>query len=61
MTRNPVTVTPETPIQEAFKLMLERGLKRLPVVDSNGKLLGMAGRDALLRCAVSGAGSASSG
>ncbi|MCG3191037.1 MAG: Inosine-5'-monophosphate dehydrogenase [Thermoanaerobaculia bacterium] len=61
MTRNPVTVTPETPIQDAFKLMLERGLKRLPVVDSNGKLLGMAGRDALLRCAVSGAGSASSG
>ncbi len=52
MTPNPVWVSPETPIQEAFQIMLDRGLKRLPVVDENRRLIGMISRDALLRCAM---------
>jgi acetoin utilization protein AcuB len=33
MTRNPVTVTSETPAVEARRIMKERGFRRLPVVD----------------------------
>lgn len=44
-----VTVREETPIQEAVRLMLERGIKRLPVLDSEGRFKGMISRDSLLR------------
>jgi acetoin utilization protein AcuB len=43
MTRNPVTVTSETPAMEARRIMKERGFRRLPVVD-NGKLVGILTR-----------------
>jgi acetoin utilization protein AcuB len=43
MTRNPVTVTSETPAMEAHRIMKERGFRRLPVVD-NGKLVGILTR-----------------
>jgi CBS domain-containing protein len=33
MSRNPVTVTPESTIVEASKLLLKHGIRRLPVVD----------------------------
>lgn len=39
MTKNPMTVTPSTKIDEASNLMKTRGFRRLPVVD-NGKLVG---------------------
>jgi len=32
----------------AVELMIERRIKRLPVVDAQGKLVGMVGRAALL-------------
>jgi CBS domain-containing protein len=44
-----VTVAEDAPIKEAIQLMLERAIKRLPVVDSQGKFKGMISRDALLR------------
>ena len=44
-----VTVREDAPIDEALRLMLERGIKRLPVVDGAGKLQGMVSREALLR------------
>jgi CBS domain-containing protein len=40
MTRNPVTITPETDAQQALELMLERHFRHLPVMDS-GRLVGM--------------------
>jgi CBS domain-containing protein len=40
MTRNPVTVTPETDVQAALNLMLERHFRHLPVVEQD-KVLGM--------------------
>jgi CBS domain-containing protein len=40
MTRNPVTVTPESTIVEASKLLLKHGIRRLPVVDGK-KLAGI--------------------
>jgi len=49
MNTNIVTVREDTPIDEAIRLMLERAIKRLPVVDSEGKYKGMVSRDSLLR------------
>jgi acetoin utilization protein AcuB len=40
MTRNPVTVSPETPIEEAAKILNDKGIGCLPVV-SNDELMGI--------------------
>jgi len=44
MTRDVVTVTPDTILGRAARFMVEKHLKRLPVVDSEGKLVGILGR-----------------
>ncbi len=44
MTSPAVTVQAESHLREAAKLMVKRGLKRMPVVDSEGRLVGMLGR-----------------
>lgn len=49
MTTNLVVVSGKMPIQEAMALMIEKTLKRLPVVDDDGRFQGMITRDALLR------------
>jgi len=41
MTRDVITVDPETSMMRAAKLMKEKGIRRLPVVDEKGKVLGM--------------------
>ncbi len=55
MTRPPVTVRAETPLPEAAELMARRRLKRLPVVDAGGGLVGMVSRVDLLRAAAEAA------
>jgi CBS-domain-containing membrane protein len=54
MTSPVVTVTPETPTSEAIQLMMAHKIKRLPVVDASGQLVGMIGRAALLSALGSG-------
>jgi CBS domain-containing protein len=49
MRREVITVREETPVDEAIRLMVERGLKRLPVLDDQGLFKGMVSRDSLLR------------
>jgi CBS-domain-containing membrane protein len=44
-----VTVQEDAPINEAIRLMLDKAIKRLPVVDAQGKFKGMISRDALMR------------
>jgi CBS domain-containing protein len=44
MTREVVTTSPEAPLGRAARLMVARHLKRLPVVDNQGRLIGMLGR-----------------
>ena len=44
MTREVVTVSPEASLGAAARLMVERHLKRLPVVDSERHLVGILGR-----------------
>ncbi|XHX79418.1 MAG: CBS domain-containing protein [Stenomitos frigidus ULC029] len=41
MTRNPLTVTPETPLTEVIRTITERKISGLPVVDDTGKLVGV--------------------
>lgn len=41
MSRDPISVRPETPLQEAIKIMAERRISGLPVVDQDGKLVGV--------------------
>ncbi len=44
MTRNPVVVLPDVTLAEAARLMASKGVKRLPVVDTEGKLMGIISR-----------------
>ena len=44
MTRDPVTVAPEDSVRHAARLISERKHNRLPVVDADGKLLGVVTR-----------------
>jgi CBS-domain-containing membrane protein len=52
MTEPPVTVRPEASVREAARIMLEHRVKRLPVVDDVGRLLGIVSRADLVRLFV---------
>lgn len=54
MTANPITITPKTTLPEAHRLMLERHIRRLPVVD-HGKLKGIVTIGDLRKAEPSGA------
>ncbi|HLK11627.1 MAG TPA: DUF190 domain-containing protein [Candidatus Binatia bacterium] len=54
MTSPAVTVTASTPLADAAQLMHARRLKRLPVVDAEGRLVGVLGRLDILRCVAAG-------
>ncbi|PSB22316.1 phosphoribulokinase [filamentous cyanobacterium CCP1] len=41
MTRDPIVVSPETPLNEAIKILAEQRISGLPVVDAEGKLAGV--------------------
>ncbi|MBC7360035.1 MAG: CBS domain-containing protein [Desulfacinum sp.] len=41
MTRNPVTVSPDTPLPSAREIMEKKGFSHLPVVDDKGRLCGI--------------------
>lgn len=56
MTQDVVTIAPDALAAEAAKLMLERRLKRLPVVDADGRLLGVLSRMDVLKTATVGYG-----
>ena len=49
MTANPITVTPDTPLLDALRLLLQHKIKRLPVVDAEGRMVGLVGRGAILQ------------
>jgi CBS-domain-containing membrane protein len=56
MTPDPVTIAASTPLPEAAVVMARRRLKRLPVVDAAGALVGMVSRLDLLRTVAGGFG-----
>jgi CBS domain-containing protein len=53
MTPDPVTVTPDTPLEDIATLMVERKFHTLPVVESN-RLVGVVGKEDVLRTLLSG-------
>lgn len=52
MTANPVTVSPETEIEDIAGLMVDRKYHTLPVVDG-GKLVGIIGKEDVLKTLLS--------
>ena len=53
MTPNPITATPDIPITEALEWMRREKVRRFPVVDKNGKLVGIVARSDLLHASPS--------
>jgi CBS domain-containing protein len=49
MTKNPQTIRPEKSLREAAELMHEKGVHRLPVIDSGGKPIGILTRGDIVR------------
>ena len=48
MTKDPITVTPDTSVDKALQLMRRERVRRFPVVDKHGKLVGMVSEKDLL-------------
>ncbi len=49
MTRKVYTVSPDEPVQDIATLMTEKNVNRLPVVDKEGKLLGIVTRQDVIK------------
>ena len=49
MSADPVTIAPDKPVREAAQLMHERSIHRLPVLDANGKVIGILTRGDIIR------------
>lgn len=52
MTPDPVTVGPETEIEEIAKLMVDKKFHTLPVVDGSGRLIGIVGKHDILKTLI---------
>ena len=48
MTPNPIVVKPDTSVPDALRLMRERKVRRLPVIDAQGRLVGIVSDKDLL-------------
>lgn len=53
MTTNPVTVNPETSLEELATFMVDKNFHTIPVVDK-GKLVGIVGKEDILRTLMPG-------
>ena len=49
MTRNPIAVSPETGIEKLAELMVDKNFHTLPVVDQEGSLVGVIGKEDILK------------
>ncbi|MCG3207831.1 MAG: Inosine-5'-monophosphate dehydrogenase [Anaerolineae bacterium] len=59
MTAPVVTIQPDLPFQEALRIMREKHFRRLPVIDKNGRLIGIVSERDLLYASPSPASSLS--
>ena len=59
MTPDPITDTDKTPIDEALRVMRDKRVRRLPVVNANGKLVGIVAEKDILYASPSPATSLS--
>ena len=49
MSSDPITVSPDKPLKEAAQLMHERDVRRLPVIDPAGQVIGILTRGDIVR------------
>ncbi len=49
MSGDPITIFPDKPLKEAAQLMHEREVRRLPVVDAQGQVIGILTRGDIVR------------
>jgi CBS domain-containing protein len=49
MTKNVITCTPDTTLNAVASTFVEKGINRLPVVDEDGKLVGIVARGDIVR------------
>ncbi len=59
MSRHPITIRPNTSLHDALRIMRESHVRRLPVLDESGKLVGIAAEKDLLYASPSPATSLS--
>ena len=59
MSQPPIVISPKTPISEALKMMRDHSIRRLPVTDSAGRLIGIVSDKDLLHAEPSPATSLS--
>ncbi|GAX78996.1 hypothetical protein CEUSTIGMA_g6436.t1 [Chlamydomonas eustigma] len=52
MTEEPIVVTPDTNINDATSILLHKKIRRLPVVDSEGRLIGLLSRRDIIKAAL---------
>jgi acetoin utilization protein AcuB len=53
MTADPITISPATLFPEGIRIMREKGIRHLPVVDDGGKLIGIVAQTDLLHASPS--------
>ncbi len=53
MTPNPITITPDSSFSEAFHILEENEIRHLPVVDGEGRLVGIVAQTDLLHASPS--------
>jgi acetoin utilization protein AcuB len=53
MTRNPITITPETSVNDARALLDKHRIDRLPILDKKGALVGIVSRKDLIKAGPS--------
>lgn len=49
MTKKPITISPDKPLKEAAKVFNEKKVHRLPVLNSDGKVVGILTRGDIIR------------
>ena len=52
MTADPITVNKDCSLEKAARMLLDKKIRRLPVVDASGKLEGMFSRADVIKAAL---------
>ncbi|HNR52516.1 MAG TPA: CBS domain-containing protein [Deltaproteobacteria bacterium] len=56
MTPDPVSVRPDTPVEDIATIMVEKKIHTIPVLDDEGSLVGIIGKEDILRTILPGPG-----
>ncbi|BAZ16267.1 hypothetical protein NIES4071_81430 [Calothrix sp. NIES-4071] len=54
MSKDPITVAPDKSVRDAAKLMHDKNVHRLPILDSEGQVIGILTRGDIIRAMASG-------